>query len=196
MKNPQNYIFEIEDDYINSLCMLAKKNKISYLIGLPLRFNGKVCLSALYINFNGEIEKIISKNYLYGSEVNIFEPGIQAEVIQIQEFCIGLGICFDAAHSQHIEALKNKGMDMFIGSSLYGKGEGKDEIICNYSQISRDYHILSAVANYASKTGQWISCGHSSFYDIDGKIYKNLKDCEEVLLISQVQKEGGVCQYI
>lgn len=196
MKNPQNCIFEMEDNHIFLLRMLAKQNNISYLIGLPLRINSKVCISALYINSNGEIENIISKNYLYGSEDNFFEPGTQAETIHIQGFCIGLGICFDSAHSQYIESLKSKGMDIFIGSSLYGKGEGKIEMISNYSQISSNYNILSAVANYAQKTGEWISCGNSSFYDINGRIYKNLKDGEEGLLISQIRKEGEICKYI
>lgn len=196
MKNPQNYIFEIEDDYIGTLCMLAKQNNISYLIGLPLRFNTKVCISALYINSNGEIERIISKNYLYGLESKIFEAGTQAEVIYIQNFRIGLGICFDSAHYQHIENLKNKGMDIFIGSSLYGKERGKNEMMRNYSQISSEYNILSAVTNYAKKTGQWISCGNSSFYDINGKVYKSLTDCKEGLLISQIRKDRGVCKYI
>ena len=127
-----------------------------------------------YINFNGEIENKISKNYLYGVEDNFFEPWTEAEVIQVKGFCIGVGICFDSAHSQHIKSLKSKGMDIFIGSSLYGKG--KIEMTTNYSQISSEYKILSAVVNYAQKTGQWISCGNSSFYDTNGKIYKNLEE--------------------
>lgn len=196
IENPQDCIFEIEDGYIYLLRMLAKKNNISYLVGLPLRFNTKVYISSLYISFNGEIENIISKNYLYGVENNFFEPWTEAEVIQIKGFCIGVGICFDSSHSQHIKSLKSKGMDIFIGSSLYGKGKGKIEMTTNYSQISSEYKILSAVVNYAQKTGQWISCGNSSFYDTNGKIYKNLEDREEKLLISQIRKEGDMCIYI
>ena len=196
MKNPQNHIFEIEDDCIYSLCKFAKKHNISFLIGLPLRLNDKVYISALYISSKGGIENIISKNYLYGTENDFFAPGTEAEVIAIKGFRIGVGICFDSAHSQHIKSLKNKGMDIFIGSSLYGKGKGKIEMIRNYSQISSNHNILSAVANYANKTGEWISCGNSSFYDTNGEIYKNLEDQEEKLLISQIQKEGDVCIYI
>lgn len=196
MKKPHNHIFEIEDDCIYSLCKFAKKYNISFLIGLPLRLNDKVYISALYINSKGEIENIISKNYLYGRENDFFAPGTEAEVIAIKGFRIGLGICFDSAHPQHIVSLKNKGMEIFIGSSLYGKGEGKIEMIRNYSQISSKHKILSAVANYANKTGEWISCGNSSFYDSNGKVYKNLNEGEEELLISQIQKDGEMCKYI
>lgn len=87
-------------------------------------------------------------------------------------------------------------MDIFIGSSLYGKGEGKTEMIRNYSQISSKHNILSAVVNYANKTGEWISCGNSSFYDSNGKICKKLNEREENLLISQIQKGGEICRYI
>ena len=85
---------------------------------------------------------------------------------------------------------------MFIGSSLYGKGEGEREMIRNYSEISSNYNILSAVVNYANKTGEWLSCGNSSFYDCNGMIHKQLNRGEEMLLVSQIQRDGEMCKYI
>ncbi len=66
----------------------------------------------------------------------------------------------------------------------------------NFSQISCKYDILSAVVNYADKTGNWLSCGNSSFYDKTGHIYMKLAECKEGLLISQIQKDGTVCKYV
>lgn len=192
----KNNILEINDERILSLCQMAKRNDISFLIGLPLRIQNRVYISALYINCEGNIEEIISKNYLYGMEREFFTPGTVAKLITIKGFRIGIGICFDSAHSEHITALKDRGIDMFIGSSLYSRGEGKKEMEHNFSQISSKYDILSAVVNYADKTGNWLSCGNSSFYDKTGHIYMKLAECKEGLLISQIQKDGTVCKYV
>ncbi len=57
----KNNILEINDERILSLCQMAKRNDISFLIGLPLRIQNRVYISALYINCEGNIEEIISK---------------------------------------------------------------------------------------------------------------------------------------
>lgn len=196
MQKKNNCIFEVDNDYVRLLCKFAKKYIISYIIGLPIRINDEKYISALHINSMGEIETIISKNYLYGEEKDFFTPSNEPKIIDIKGFRIGIGICFDSAHMQHILSLKNKGMDMFIGSSLYGKGEGEREMIRNYSEISSNYNILSAVVNYANKTGEWLSCGNSSFYDCNGMIHKQLNRGEEMLLVSQIQRDGEMCKYI
>ena len=110
---------------------MAKRNDISFLIGLPLRIQNRVYISALYINCEGNIEEIISKNYLYGMESEFFTPGTVAKLITIKGFRIGIGICFDSAHSEHITALKDRGIDMFIvqpgtaGKYSIAEGKGK-----------------------------------------------------------------------
>lgn len=196
MEEKNNHIFRLNDDNIYSICKLAKNYNISLLVGLPLKMENSYYISALYINSKGKVEKTIFKNYLYGGENNFFTPGTEAEIITVNGFRIGMGICFDSAHTEHINSLKNKGMDIFIGSSLYGIDNGKSEMISNFSQISTKNNILSAVVNYAFRTGEWFSCGNTSFYDTKGNIYKKLKQGEECLLISQIKKVEEKCKYI
>jgi predicted amidohydrolase len=186
------YIFDGDEVEIEQLQEIAEKYDLNMLVGMPIKIDENYYVSALQLSKFGDSPKIISKNYLFGDENEYFKSGEEAVVVEMNGFRIGLGICFDAAHDEHIKRLMEQGMDVFIGSSLYGEN-GLDELRRNHLHISQEFKIPSAVVNFAIETGNWKSCGHSSFYNVDG-VLREAGENEEVILTAELVKNGDKCE--
>lgn len=188
--SPTPYLVEENNEHYLAIQSLAKKHQIA-LIGGSVAFlqNGKILNRALNFNSQGEDLGHYDKINLFScdlpnkkiSEGNIYTPGKEYKIINLNGHKVGLGICFDMRFSEMGLFYRKQNAEILTYSAAFTVPTGK----AHWHTLLRARAIENQCFVIAS--GQWghhndkiQTYGHSLVIDPWGDILLDLKDGEKI----------------
>jgi predicted amidohydrolase len=152
------------------------------ILGAPLRTRaGAQHIAAPIVGPRGDVE-ISCKEYVHGSEAELFVSGAPIPPFEAHGWRVAVAICFDTAHPRHAERAAQDGADLYVSSALYFKGE---ERRCDLHLGARamDNRFFAVLANYAGSSGGYESLGASGAWSPRGDVIARVDGAGEALLV-------------
>jgi predicted amidohydrolase len=177
------YTIVKNDNRLNSIRDACKENNICAIVGSPVRVKDKIFISSVVINRSGEEVEIYNKTHLFYTEKNFFKSDDKLCILKIDDWKIGLGICYDSGFAEHSRILAQSGCNVYLVSALFSKGNGYSESRIWFPARALDNTMYTAMCNYVGKTGIWDTCGSSGVWDPLGKIVSEASSDNEQLLV-------------
>src|SRR5699024_4979100 len=88
----------------------------------------------------------------------------------------------DAANPGHAERAAQRGIDLYLVSALYVRGEER-RLDLHLVARAMDNRVLAALANYASTTGRHVSFGLSGVWGPSGEVLERTAAPDETLVV-------------
>ncbi len=160
--------FTTDDTRLLPIIDEAKKNRLTVVVGAPLKRNGFPELGAIIVSPNGDITTY-SKIHLHPKEEKFFKSANSHVVHQIANQKVGIAICADTNDPSHVKACKDAGASVYAAGVLISKNGYKADAE-KLENHAKKHHLLVAMANHNHPTGDWLPIGKSSIWSPSGQI--------------------------
>lgn len=181
------YTFQPNDERLEPIQRCCKENHMYAVIGAPVLNLQKLYVSSIVINPNGEEQSIYNKTHLYPTETQLFQSDDKQTILEIDDWKIGIGICYDSSFPEHAEHLVKAGCQVYLVSALFSKGNGYSESRTWFPARAKDNLIFTVMCNFAGKTGVWDTCGSSAVWNPEGNIVEEASADKAELLVVNLQ---------
>ncbi|MFE0047847.1 carbon-nitrogen hydrolase family protein [Streptomyces albireticuli] len=94
----------------------------------------------------------------------------------------GLLVCFDAHFPELTARAVADGCRVQLASSLYGRGNGEEEVRTVFPALARDHGLYVLLANHTGPAGPYDGCGRSGVWGPDGLAVASAREGEELVL--------------
>src|SRR5690606_26085448 len=179
------------NEHNQAIADLAKKHGIAIVGGSAATdFNGKVINRAYNYDATGNDLGVYDKRKLFAcdisttklTEADVYTPGNQAKIVHVEDWKIGLGICFDLRYPEFAREYTKAGAEMLTFASAFTVPTGRAH-----------WHTLlkaRAIENqcYVVASGQWgehnekiKTFGHSLVVDPWGEIVVDAGEGEKIV---------------
>lgn len=138
------------------------------LVGAPVQESTGAHIAM--IRFDSHTRAVVyRKQMLSDNEARFFAPGPGVEVIDVDGWRIGLGICKDTGQPRHIAAIARLDIDLYA-AGLVHRPEERDEQDARGFLLARACGSYVAFASFAGPTGDEFSetLGTSAIWSPDG----------------------------
>jgi predicted amidohydrolase len=180
-----------DDARLDEMQKLSDQNGITIGVGLPTRNEGSVFVSMVI--FQAYKQRITySKQYLYPPEKSIFTAGQIPLVLNIGNEVVAPAICYETTNNAHCEFASQNNASIYIASVLSSIG-GIEKELKILSDIARNKHMVTLMANYVGKSGGYECAGKSSVWNEKGELIGQLGDKEEGLMIFDTKSKEIRC---
>lgn len=170
----------MDDVRLQPFARAAQQHQMGISIGLPLKTESNVRLSALTFLPDGTAIAY-SKRHLYGQEKEIFTAGDSVPIFGYQHHQVALAICADISVEAYARDASHRGADLYATSVLVS--EQGYEADCNYlAHWSREYQMAIVMANHAWPTGGYLCAGKSAFWDQRGRQVVRGSEGEQLII--------------
>jgi predicted amidohydrolase len=120
----------IDGEFVSKVVSKSRERENAIVFTTYLREGGEVYNAAILAE-KGRVEAVYKKIHLFDAfgykESEIFSPGEDIVVIGLEDFVLGLAICFDLRFPEIFRAMAYKGVNMFIVPSGWYRGKYKVE---------------------------------------------------------------------
>ncbi len=132
--SPTPYLVEEGNEHFLNISDIAKKNQINLIGGsVAYKFGDKVLNRCLNFDSQGKLIDFYDKVHLFScdlknksiNESDIYTPGNELKIISVDEFKIGLGICFDVRFPEMGREYSSNGANLLTYSSAFTVPTGK-----------------------------------------------------------------------
>lgn len=159
-------------------------------------FPGRFFNTSLLFNPQGELIAQYRKVHLFDVDVPgkvtvkesaILAPGNQLAIVKLQEFCLGMSICFDLRFPELYRALALAGAEMFVIPAAFTRdtGEAHWHILVRARAIENHAFVMAAGQCGADANGHFCY-GHSLIIDPWGVILAEAPAEEETILLADI----------
>jgi len=170
-----------EDTRLDEIQSLSDRNGITIGVGLPTKDESDTFVSMII--FQPHKERITySKQYLYPPEEPIFKAGKNPLVLNFETEIVSPAICYETSNKAHCEFAKRNNATIYIASVL-SSINGIDAELKKLSDIAKNNHLVTFMANYVGESGGYKCAGKSSVWDTTGKLIGQLDSKTEGILI-------------
>ncbi|AXU94933.1 MAG TPA: carbon-nitrogen hydrolase family protein [Erwinia persicina] len=156
----------VDDALLHPFAVAAQEHQMGISIGLPLKADDNVRLSALTFLPDGT-RIAYSKRNLFGPEKEIFTPGNTVPIFGYQHHQVAMAICADISVEEFARDASVRGADLYATSVLVSE-KGYDTDCGHLARWSREYKMAVLMANHAWPTGGYQCAGKSAFWDAQG----------------------------
>jgi predicted amidohydrolase len=195
------------DPFVHGVRALAKELKVWILIGSALvasSFNqdgssDKAANRAVLIDAEGAIVSTYDKLHMFDvdlpngdryRESTLYEPGVEARLVDTPWGKLGLTICYDMRFPQLYRALAKAGADIIAVPAAFTRptGEAHWEVLLRARAIENGVFILAAAqgGQHEDGRGTW---GHSLAIDPWGRILAQAEGDEPGVVIADLSLE-------
>lgn len=159
---------------------LAEINDIHVITGLIEKTKNEYYDSAYIFNRSGKEVFKYRKTHLWSKERKFFKPGNSIEVVEIDGWKIGLGICADLGFPEFSRTLVLKEADILFFPSAWSNPYGELWTLMNRSRAAENQVYLISPNLIGSENSY---CGLSISVNPRGEIMKQLKNSENYFSI-------------
>lgn len=159
---------------------LADKNDIHVITGLIEKTKDRYYDSAYIFNRSGKEVFKYRKTHLWSKERKFFQPGNSIDVLELDGWKIGLGICADLGFPEFSRTLVLKGADILFFPSAWSDPYSELWTLMNRSRASENQVYLISPNLIGSGNSY---CGLSISVNPRGEIMKQLKNSENYFSI-------------
>ncbi|MFB7722109.1 carbon-nitrogen hydrolase family protein [Nocardia sp. NPDC056100] len=159
-----------DDSRLQPLRAACARYGVYAIVGGIFAVENGYTLSALVFDDRGELAATYAKRHLHGIEAEIFTPGTDFTVLEVDGHRLGLAICADVNYPEHAAGVVAAGAEIYLAGALYLSGK----------EIRRDGHMSArAVENncwtvLSAYTGEFEgnrTTGGSGIWSPDGMLF-------------------------
>lgn len=176
---------DYSSNVLHRLQLLAVKYAMTILVGAPLKTETDTPELALIILSPDKPICHYSKIHLHGIEKTYFTAGIQYKILSVNSFRIGLAICADTTHPEHIQKSVDLDADCYLASLLISEsGYASDaQMFANYA---KQHELPIGIANYCGTSGPYTCAGKSTFWNSSGEIISQATASKSALVTTVI----------
>jgi predicted amidohydrolase len=136
----------------------------------------------------GEVVGSYEKTHLTGADTPVFEPGDELPVFPLDDWTVGLQICFDMRFPENWRILRRKGAELIIHLSNASRSAAWKVPVLEGAVRSRaaENGMFVASANDARAPQMMVS----AVCDPDGRDLARAAENEETLLVAELDRSG------
>ncbi|KGS14077.1 Carbon-nitrogen family hydrolase [Pseudomonas coronafaciens pv. garcae] len=178
-----------DDACMDPIRALAMQLQLVTTVGVPLKGpDGRIEIGALTFTTHGDVISY-AKQYLHPGEDAVFSPGSEDCYLHLDQHRIGLCVCADFSHSEHVQRISDGGAWLYAASVLISPGgyAHDAELLAGHAQRHR---LPVLMANHGGPTGGWQSAGRSGLWDETGRWVGGINGAGSGLVIATCQHEG------
>ncbi|WP_067567087.1 carbon-nitrogen hydrolase family protein [Nocardia acidivorans] len=124
------------DSRLGPLRAACARYGVYAVVGAVLPVDGGYTLSALVFDDQGAVRLSYAKHHLHGIENEMFIPGTDFGLFELDGHRLGLAICADLNYPEHAAGTVAAGAEIYLAGALYLSGK----------QARRDLHLSSRAA--------------------------------------------------
>lgn len=194
-ENADQLAFSVNDSRLDYLKKLAVENKISVIVGAPIKINSELFIGEFIISPDDSVS-IYTKQFLHSGEEIAFKSSFNYNpIIEIENERISFAICADIGNPLHPEkACSNK--SAFYIASIFFSPNGipkAHESLCNYS---KKHNMNVLMSNFGGDSWGSPSGGKSAFWNKNGELIAQLDDSGSGLLIVEQKNNSWTAHTI
>ncbi|MFC4122933.1 carbon-nitrogen hydrolase family protein [Nonomuraea zeae] len=155
------------DPRLDQARQAAKDHGLTAVLGAACRRpDGEVWIASLALLPGGELY-VHGKRNLHGRERELFQPGGEGRILDVDGWRVALTICYDAGVPAHAADAARRGAEVYAGSVLYTMAETR-RFDLHFAARAMDHRMYAVAANYPDAGPGWVSCGGSGVWHPDG----------------------------
>lgn len=174
----------VADRRLSPLAEVVGDTGVTALVGAAVRSgNGERSLSLL--SFDPQPTVAYSKQHLWEAEQAIFTPGQAGATVELDQWPLGMGICYDGCFPEHARAATDDGALAYVCPSAYLVGsEHRRDLY--YAARAIDNGIYCVMAGLVGECGSSEFSGGTAIYDPQGRVLARV-DSGEGLAIANLE---------
>ncbi|MFC4017686.1 carbon-nitrogen hydrolase family protein [Micromonospora sp. GCM10011542] len=159
----------VADPRLDPLRTAAREAGVSAVVGAAVRHpDGRATISALVVDRAGTTRVGYDKQQLWGGERELFSPGGRGATLLVDDWRLGLGICYDGCFPEHGRAAALDGAHGYLCPSGYLTGsEHRRDLY--YPARALDNTMFVVFANSVGGADPWRFNGGAAVYDPQGR---------------------------
>ena len=153
----------------------CRKQGIHAVVGAPLRGDGRGTLAALVIDDAGAVAEAYAKIHLDEQESELFSPGDEHVIYEVDGRRLGLAVCADASVPGHAARLAALGAEAYLVGALFPEGR-MERLVDQMTSRSRENGMYVALGSAVGPAGPCTGIGGSGARAPDGHVVVQLGD--------------------
>lgn len=160
-------VIEVGDPRLVQLDEAATSAGMYVLIGAALPGPAeRPTISILAIG--GGVRRVYDKQHLCGEEQHHFTPGENGVVLQLDDWLLGLAVCYDGCFPEHARAVADAGAELYVAPIAYFAGsEHRRDVY--YAARALDNGIYVVTSGLAGDCGGVEFAGGSAVHDPEAR---------------------------
>lgn len=157
---------------------------VTVIVGAAVRHDdGRRTCSAL-LAADGQISVAYDKQNLWGpAEFELFTPGVSGTTLTVDQWRLGLGICYDGCFPEHGRAAAGDGAHAYLAPSGYLAGsEHRRDLY--YRARALDNTMYVVFANNVGGEAPWTFNGGAAIHDPQGRTLAQAPDHGETVVVA------------
>lgn len=198
------YAEPIPGETTNLLSQIAKELKITLIGGtIPERDGDKLYNTATIWGQNGELLAKYRKMHLFDIDIpgeitfkesDSLSAGDNLAMINVKDFKIGIGICYDIRFEELAKLYRKKGCNLLVYPGAFNMKTGPLHWELLARGRSNDNQLYTAVISPARDTeASYVAYGHSLCVDPWGKVLYQADADEEVFVVEMGMISLAIC---
>lgn len=165
-----------DDTRLAPLADAAREHEVVVVVGAALRKGREeMSLSLLVVDEGGDVRGAYDKQHLNGPERGVFVPGDHGASLVVDDWELGLGVCYDGCFPEHARAAADDGAAAYLCAAAYRSGsEHRRDLY--YAARALDNGIYVVMAGLTGECGETTYSGGSAAYDPEGRTLHRLGD--------------------
>ncbi|MDG4757091.1 carbon-nitrogen hydrolase family protein [Micromonospora sp. WMMD710] len=174
----------VADPRLDPLRVAAREADVTVLVGAAARHpDGRRTIAALVVDRAGAIRVGYDKQQLWGGERDLFDAGARGATLLVDDWRLGLGICYDGCFPEHARAAALDGAHAYLCPSGYLAGsEHRRDLY--YAARALDNTMFVVFANAVGGVDPWRFNGGAAIYDPQGRVLARGADEGTAVLVA------------
>lgn len=186
---PQQYAIGERDVRLEPILATCKRRGISALVGAATWSGEHLFITSVVVDSCGAVVGHYHKQHLFSGERKIFSSGEHGCVLELGDWRLGLGICYDSGFPEHARAAARIGAHAYLVSALFSVGNGYHESRIWMPARALDNTMYVLMSNHVGTTGGWNACGSSGVWGPYGDVVAEGSADREGLVIADLDPE-------
>jgi 5-aminopentanamidase len=157
------------DPRLAPLAASAADSAVAVLVGASVGWpDRRRTLSVLSFSPDGRVDVAYSKQHLWEAEQRIFDAGESGSTVVLDDWPMGMGVCYDGCFPEHARAASDAGALAYVCPSAYLVGsEHRRDVY--YAARALDNGIYTVMAGLVGRCGAHEFSGGTAIYDPQGR---------------------------
>ena len=177
---------DLEDSIFNVFQEKADKNNISIVVGMPIKRKGGIVIGMLI--FQPLVPRMLyAKQILHADELPFFEAGDNQVFIDVKEYKIAFGICYEALQRKHFLTAKQANATLYI-ASVSKPEKAMVKAYDHFVSISKEFSIPVLMVNNVGFSDDFMAIGKSAAWNFNGEMIGQLPSSHAALLLADLKR--------
>jgi len=174
-----------DDPRLDPLAKACADTGATVVVGAPVRDadTGSLHIAALVIDGTGRLAAVYRKQFATPTERAAgFSAGPAGCTVQLGDWRLGLGICWDSGFPEHARAAALDGAHAYLVGALFGTGSGAHQRRTLFPARALDNTVYTLLANHIGPSGPYVGCGGSAVWAPDGRLLADAGEADPGLV--------------